>query len=642
MNVRVIKYCFVLLNLLTPVVGFGLDESDMIKFEGEQSRYIGENLKYLEDKNHDYHIFSVWKRFNQNKFIQSNSKVFSIPASSSSYWFTFTIKANYEDEVWININNSNLDSIQYYKLTSDGQVVDSFLTGCYSDNESRLIDAYTYWIPIVEALDTNVYHYFIKVYSSVMMEVPIELGNFNDLAKTSGKYEFFSVFFIGALLMMFIYSLFVYFLTKELVYLTYILYIFFITLNITFFNNYPILERLLGKQFTYEYTIIWLSPAFLCMGYYAIKYLNLKETLTWGYKVIWIIIGVLILYSVLNVFIPIIYLVNSFQAIIGTSILIILLAGILSNQEDKTKKNLFTFGWAMLFLACILYLLITNGLIPYDPVLRHIVYLGVFVEIITFVLAQARRINSMKLKEEALSAELILKNAELIENNEALDSFNYHVSHDLKTVLSNSNAMARMAKKYADLKNNEKLNEVLDRLSTITSNGMDTVQSFLSVGTTEDILIAEEEVEIDLNSEISSVLKRNDLKLQIDVKIAHNEINSIHINRKIIESIFVNLFTNTIKYNTNFPEAIIEFYNLNNGLKIVYSDNGIGIDLEKHGDKLFQPFKRVNHKANTEGSGLGLYLLKKMITNYGGEISVTSELGNGIQFSIYLPSVKNK
>jgi two-component system CheB/CheR fusion protein len=63
-------------------------------------------------------------------------------------------------------------------------------------------------------------------------------------------------------------------------------------------------------------------------------------------------------------------------------------------------------------------------------------------------------------------------------------------------------------------------------------------------------------------------------------------------------------------------------------------DNGLGIDLQKYGNSLFEPFKRLTTQG--EGSGLGLHLVKTMVEHNGGLIQVKSEPGIGTSFTLYL------
>lgn len=108
-----------------------------------------------------------------------------------------------------------------------------------------------------------------------------------------------------------------------------------------------------------------------------------------------------------------------------------------------------------------------------------------------------------------------------------------------------------------------------------------------------------------------------------------------------ITNIINNLLDNARKYSESTPEIFIQTENKNKGICISITDNGIGIspDAQK---QIFDKFYRVptGNVHNVKGFGLGLYYVKYMVTEHGGNISVKSELKKGTTFTIYLPFSK--
>jgi C4-dicarboxylate-specific signal transduction histidine kinase len=96
----------------------------------------------------------------------------------------------------------------------------------------------------------------------------------------------------------------------------------------------------------------------------------------------------------------------------------------------------------------------------------------------------------------------------------------------------------------------------------------------------------------------------------------------------------MNLLSNALKYKSlaRIPVIHFETRTINNKIRLLVSDNGLGIDLEAHGNLLFG-FHKTFHK-HTDGRGLGLYLIKNQIENLGGNISATSIVNRGTTFKI--------
>jgi signal transduction histidine kinase len=72
----------------------------------------------------------------------------------------------------------------------------------------------------------------------------------------------------------------------------------------------------------------------------------------------------------------------------------------------------------------------------------------------------------------------------------------------------------------------------------------------------------------------------------------------------------------------------------NSGFELTFSDNGLGIDLEKKGSQVFGLYKRFH--AHTEGKGMGLFMVKSQVESIGGTITIESEVNKGTTFRIII------
>lgn len=240
--------------------------------------------------------------------------------------------------------------------------------------------------------------------------------------------------------------------------------------------------------------------------------------------------------------------------------------------------------------------------------------------------------------ESRLNLKLTRTNTVMKETNELLDTFNYHVSHDLKTILNNQLALAKMSQKYLARKDTDKLEEIVEKMIGVGENGLATVAHFL-VMSKEGYLSDSESAELQFREEIYRILIESGCEDRIKVSFGKTDFEKLTIQPKVFESIFVNLLTNTIKYNNNKPEVTFELIKVNGGKHIIYRDNGIGIDMDKYGDKVFEPFQRIQNEQNQEGTGVGLFIVRKLVQAYSGKISLESKLGEGVKFDIYFPDL---
>ena len=106
-------------------------------------------------------------------------------------------------------------------------------------------------------------------------------------------------------------------------------------------------------------------------------------------------------------------------------------------------------------------------------------------------------------------------------------------------------------------------------------------------------------------------------------------------NASYMESILLNFLTNALRYSDPARKPVIDIsgYKENGAWILEISDNGIGIDLDQYGDKVFGLYKTFTDRKDSRG--VGLFITKNQINAMGGEVSVDSEPGVGTTFKVY-------
>jgi signal transduction histidine kinase len=102
-----------------------------------------------------------------------------------------------------------------------------------------------------------------------------------------------------------------------------------------------------------------------------------------------------------------------------------------------------------------------------------------------------------------------------------------------------------------------------------------------------------------------------------------------------LESVISNLVTNGVKYRRQSKGAYVHVRAKENGefIRVDVEDNGLGIDMNRHGGKIFGMYKTFH--GNEDARGIGLFITKNQIESMGGHISVLSELNKGSIFSVF-------
>ncbi|CAA9308153.1 MAG: Two-component system sensor histidine kinase/response regulator hybrid [uncultured Cytophagales bacterium] len=243
-------------------------------------------------------------------------------------------------------------------------------------------------------------------------------------------------------------------------------------------------------------------------------------------------------------------------------------------------------------------------------------------------------LRDVTLREEARQQEK-KRNEELIRQNAQLQQFAFITSHNLRAPVANLLGLVHIynAADPADPLNQtvienieratQKLDEIIHDLNALLAVREQTHQPLEAVSLAEVF----EDVKQSLQLQLQGV---NPL-----LTTAFG-VSSLRAIRSYVQSILFNLLSNALKYRSpDRPLAIrLETRREEDHVLLLFSDNGLGIDLEKHGNKLFGLYKRFH--THTEGKGLGLHLVKTQVEAMGGKIEVKSLPGEGTTFILHL------
>ncbi|MFL5730021.1 MAG: sensor histidine kinase, partial [Cytophagaceae bacterium] len=248
----------------------------------------------------------------------------------------------------------------------------------------------------------------------------------------------------------------------------------------------------------------------------------------------------------------------------------------------------------------------------------------------------ASLIDLTELKEA--QADLERTNANLIRINADLDSFIYTASHDLKAPVANIEGLISTLDSELSAKT-EEVQFIVDLIKDSVEKFKMTIRDLSEITKIqkedhEDLAIINiREIVEDVKISIRNIIISSDTSIFLDC----DDCPEIRFSKKNLKSIIYNLLSNAVKYRFpgRKPEVHIKTEVVNKYVLLTVRDNGLGIDPEKK-DRIFKMFKRLHD--HVEGSGVGLYIVKKIVENSGGMIEVESELGEGTEFKVYFKS----
>lgn len=688
MNIYFRLIFFTITLLLNFVSTFSQAENTIKLFNNDQLFLAGKDISYFEDPIGKLKLKDILDAENQYLFKEHNRDVFNRPGTKSVFWIKITIQ-NYSDEdSWLEVGSNYAWYIDFYAPDSLGQYLSPIETGTMRPENNKLHDVNLFWLPLNRANENQIKTYYVRVKSGLTFELPLQVGTIRSLSKNKYTNDNLTAGFIGIMLIMLLYNLFIYISTKDHIYLYYLGYLFLMTFSMPYANGYPFIENLdflfFDKAFWNTYFLVWHAPAYFFAGAFCIHYLDLK---TKGPKIRRLIqleiIIIAVVFPLLNILgFQFVDLVNVVQVSILIFYLTCLAAGYYFVIKGHKQAYFYALGWTFLIAGAFIFFAVINGFLPYNPITRNALYFGVAIEVALFSLALANRLNELRDEKDLIRSENLLLIKDQNENLERevkkrttdLEAMNNELTQSNEELLLTTEKLDAQTKKLIDV------NQTKDQLFAIISHDLrspiNSLKGILNLMYREDISKEEflkfskdakhnvEHAHFMLNNLLNwasfqmhgmstkaevigpkSIVSENiELFHEVAKKKSIIVRNEIHDETKIfadynhINLVIRNLLSNALKFTenggkVNFKAAIVQ-----DNCEISISDSGIGIS-----DHILQDifsFKSGNSQVGTEGekgTGLGLPLCKEFIEKNNGQIWMESQNGEGTTFYVKLP-----
>jgi PAS domain S-box-containing protein len=221
----------------------------------------------------------------------------------------------------------------------------------------------------------------------------------------------------------------------------------------------------------------------------------------------------------------------------------------------------------------------------------------------------------------------------LQEQNRQLDEFAHIISHNLRSPIGNIKALIGLLNDNSSMDDYRLIFDKLKNLSVNLGETMNDLMDTLKVKKEPKIECIEIRFK-DIMDKVIQSLEGELIRSGASITFEFNKAPTVVYSRAYMESIMLNLMSNAIKYRAldRKPTIHLESSIEGNTVQLRVSDNGLGIDMQKYGDKLFGLHKTFH--GNKEARGVGLFLIKTQVEALGGSIQATSDVGKGTTFII--------
>ncbi|AMR30232.1 chemotaxis protein CheR [Mucilaginibacter sp. PAMC 26640] len=224
-------------------------------------------------------------------------------------------------------------------------------------------------------------------------------------------------------------------------------------------------------------------------------------------------------------------------------------------------------------------------------------------------------------------------NKSLLRINADLNNFVFGASHDLNAPIVNIESLLTILNKKLDTKDPEVM-ELSGMMNKAVTNFKAVISDLARVGhleseESEDTLESFPALLEEIRETLSEKIKATKAVFHIDFRK-----KEVRFAKKNLRSVMLNLITNALKFSSRgrLPEISIKTEKKDQFIVLTVTDNGIGV-VKNEIENIFKKYKRID--TDTEGTGVGLYLTRKIVNASGGKIEVKSNPGNGCTFKVF-------
>ncbi len=601
----------------------------------------------------------------QTKF-KYNKRSLTFGYLESTIWLKVqTLSSSTSTEWVLEIPAPFLEYVDFYQQKPGGGYEIS-TAGYYRSQSARKVSHTTHILPLIFSRD-SISTVYVKISGQSPKTFPLYVIEKEAFYKKVRYEDVGYGIFFGMLLVMFFFNFFIYLSLKQTNYLLYICTIVCTFLIFSSASGYagkflwpenPLMNYYAGRL-TLPVLTIFLSV-------FTIRFLEVERHSR-------------LLYYVLLSFIPLAIIAfflivtgamsSAGNNLISISTIIYIAAGVVCSFKGNKTARYFIAAWTIYITGGLLLTIRNSGILDYNFWTTHLVEIGAVLEtmIIGFALgdryrrykeekeeiqllafkAQQEATEKLEVKVKERTEELSRTNEELFstlemnkqqtklieEKNSELDAFFYRISHDLKGPINTLLGLTNIARHdVADPKAQQYLQQQLiqvERLSNIITGLINLTK--LTDGELKKVPINFDPLVRECVSSFNGYENFDNIQFLINID-SGLEYKS---EWTLLNAILQNLIENAIKYaRPDKPFVRIGISKLTDGISIEVSDNGQGISADQH-DKIFDMFYRATQ--NAQGSGLGLYILKRSVHRLKGTIEVRSQIGEGSTFFVHLP-----
>lgn len=618
---------------------------------------LGKSVSYFIDVNSQLTIDQVAEKAKRGEFQRSDADILNFGNSSAAFWIKVSYRNRTRYKAFLVLDVSSIESIDFYKRTASG-LFTKIHTGSLAPENPELVAANNYIFTLPDYNYSSVSQdVYLRLKTDNILLVPLKMAVSERLVEGLNSTERVESIYIGILIALFFFNIFVFIRSKDKAYLYYSVYILSLFVYmVCYFRGYSYYLGYDFRVFVNTYPYLFLGLGSVAGIAFSSSFLNLKVLLPQSKQVIRLLIGSWIFTMILCLLGYKSYCSMLVQVLTATSSLVIWLLGVVVYYKGYKPALYYIIAWAFVCLTSVWVVMSLSNVFVYSEVSFKFAPLGFILELLLLSLAMGDRLKDLA------AAKLIIQSEKMRIQEENFYLISTQNERLEKIVESRTKSLRKMVKSL------EEANTDKSRLFSIIAHDLRSpFNSLISLYSLNDLdLLSLEEVKMLLNdsrksfdhihntlnnllywaqsqlkgistapSRFSMRVLTNDLMLVYQPLIKRKNITTemiitdeqdVYADLNQINLVMRNLIDNAIKFTPSGGHILLKMWGNEN---FVYIDvcnpvaGVLNIDRLAEGSDL-QPSYGT---SNERGVGLGLQLCRDFVEKNNGVLKASKEEG---------------